>query len=46
MIFTTVNTLYDPINNVGTIRNEFDNVIDKTIYDSENIYNDMYNKWV
>ncbi len=45
MIFTTVNTLYDPINNVGTIRNEFDNVIDKTIYDSENIYNDMYNKF-
>jgi len=45
MIFTTVNTLYDPINNVGTIRNEFDNVIDKSIYDTENIYNDMYNKF-
>jgi arginase family enzyme len=45
MIFTTVNTLYDPINNVGTIRNEFDNVIEKTIYDTENIYNEMYNKF-
>ncbi len=45
MIFTTVNTLYDPINNVGTIRNEFNNIIDKSIYDTENIYNDMYNKF-
>ena len=46
MIFTTVNTQYDPINNVGTIRNEFDHIIDKSIYDNpENIYENMYNKF-
>jgi len=46
MLFTTINTPYDPINNIGIIRNEFDNVIDKSIYiDNENIYNEMYNKF-
>ena len=46
MIFTTINTQYDPINNVGTIRNEFDHIIDKPIYDNpENIYENMYNKF-
>jgi arginase family enzyme len=46
MLFTTINTPYDPINNIGTIRNEFDNVIDKSIYiDNDNIYKEMYNKF-
>jgi arginase family enzyme len=45
MIFTTINTPHDPINNIGIIRNEFDNVIDKSVYDNcDNMYNDMYNK--
>lgn len=43
--FTTINTPYDPINNVGIIRNEFDNVIEKDIYQSDNIYQEMYNKF-
>lgn len=45
MIFTTINTPHDPINNIGIIRNEFDNIIDKSVYDTEYIYNDMYNKF-
>lgn len=44
-IFTTINTPYDPINNVGIIRNEFDNIINKDIYQSDNIYQEMYNKF-
>lgn len=44
-IFTTINTPYDPINNVGIIRNEFDNIIDKEIYNKDNIYEDMYKKF-
>jgi len=44
-IFTTINTPHDPINNIGVIRNEFDNIIDKTVYDSENIYEEMYKKF-
>lgn len=44
-IFTTINTPYDPINNVGIIRNEFDNIINKDIYNNENIYQEMYNKF-
>lgn len=42
-IFTTINTPYDPINNNGVIRNEFDNIINKDIYDNDNIYHEMYN---
>ncbi len=42
MIFTTINTPHDPINNTGIIRNEFDNTIDKSVYDKDNIYEDMY----
>jgi arginase family enzyme len=45
MIFTTVNTQYDPINSTGTIRNEFDNIIDKSVYENDNTYNDIYNKF-
>ena len=44
-IFTTINTPYDPINNVGIIRNEFDNIINNDIYQSDNIYQEMYNKF-
>lgn len=44
-IFTTINTPYDPINNVGIIRNEFDNIINKDIYQSNNIYQEMYNNF-
>jgi len=45
MIFTTINTAHDPINNVGIIRNEFDNIIDKTVYESESPYNTIYTKF-
>ena len=43
-IFTTINTPYDPINNNGVIRNEFDNVINKDVYQSDNIYEEIYKK--
>jgi arginase family enzyme len=45
MFFTTINTPHDPINNSGIIRNEFDNAIDKSVYDKPNIYEDMYTQF-
>ncbi len=45
MFFTTINTPHDPINNSGIIRNEFDSVIDKSVYDKPNIYEDMYTQF-
>jgi arginase family enzyme len=46
LIFTTINTPYDPINNVGVIKNDFDNIIDKEIYNSDNIYEQLYNNFL
>lgn len=45
IIFTTINTQHDPINNIGTIRNIFDNVVDKQIYTNANTYVNMYMKF-
>lgn len=42
-IFNTINTPYDPINSSGIIRNEFDNIINKDIYNNDNMYEEMYN---
>lgn len=44
-IFTTINTPHDPINNVGVIRNEFNNIIHKDIYNIDNIYEEIYKKF-
>jgi len=44
-IFTSVNTPHDPINSVGIIRNEFDNIITKEAYEQANIYNNLYNQF-
>lgn len=44
-VFTTINTPHDPINNVGIIRNEFDNTLDKTIYNSDNIYENLHKEF-
>jgi hypothetical protein len=41
-IFNTINTPYDPINNTGIIRNNFDNIVSKEIYDKDNIYEEIY----
>jgi arginase family enzyme len=43
-IFTSINTKFDPNSNIGVIRNEFDNVIDKSIYDDPTCYETLTKK--
>jgi len=43
-IFTSINTKFDPISNVNVIRNEFDNIIDNSIYDDPECYETLTKK--
>ncbi len=43
-IFTSIDTKFDPISNVGILRNQFDNVIDNSIYNDNSCYENLTKK--
>ena len=43
-IFTSIETKFDPVSNVGVLRNQFDNVIDNSIYNDSNCYETLTKK--